>query len=227
LIATDGKSIAPGKVRDADRLWWGTSDEFVESFDLAADIRKTYGRFRYRSTLVANASVKGGWLRLDGQHDEADQWLEIDAAVALGQPEFPRRFRVASRLGGEADGAGGYHVGIVVGNLKVVMHPAYPGAGLRIERDDDHRYLSDTESVEITPEAGTLYNLEVEVARRSDLSADLTVTLADNAANPMIVRRTYSVKGEDIGRLNRVALVRSGRSGGAALFDRLQITPLP
>jgi hypothetical protein len=214
-------------IGDRDRLWWGCWEMFIEEFHLAGEIEQRYRTFRYRATLAARASVKGGVLLLDGQHDEGDQWLEIDALTAMGQPDFGRRLRVATRLGGEADGSGGYHAGVVVGNLKVVIHPAYRGAGLRIERDDNHQYVSQTEDIGITPLANTIYNLIVDVSSGDDHTAEVTVTFSSDGDPSHKVRRTYQVNSQDIGPLTRVALVRSGRTGGAAIFDRLEISPRP
>jgi hypothetical protein len=83
-----------------------------------------YGRMKFRSDVGASGSVREGVLRLEGTREgDGDQQLLFLAKDVTGQPQFPDSFRIEAKIGGESEAAGGYHVGISVGNIRVLFPP--------------------------------------------------------------------------------------------------------
>ena len=95
--------------------------------DEAASITGAYHQFHYEATVKAKAEVRGGMLRLESSVEEADHRLYVTSRELLGQPNFPRRFIVKARLGGEAAIPGAWHVGVSIGKAKFLFHPGVDG----------------------------------------------------------------------------------------------------
>lgn len=186
-------------------------------------IRESYGRFRYASTIPANASVADGIFRLHGNHPEADQRLFIEAKNLTGGEIFPRRFLVKARLTGEAEGSGAYHVGVSVGRIKVLFHPDYSGGAFRVETADEHKYLVTNQSMGFTPTANVMHTMTLWVDRGVDgqVRIEATVTNGSNLDQSYVKR--FVLSSDVVGPLNRIGLERSGRTGGDGLFDSVTI----
>jgi len=182
-----------------------------------------YGRLSFESTLPGvEAHVADGVFVIDGQRDESDQRLVLTATELSGDEELPDRFEFRSQIGGEAAGKGGYHVGMTVGNVKMLFHPAYTGGGFRVEQSDDHHYLTTNENMGFTPEDGKTYEMTVDVQRDAEnVRYDIMVINADDPTQRFRKRVVYPVS--KVGRWDRVALERSGRTGGAALFESFEV----
>ena len=92
-----------------------------------------------------------------------------------------------------------------------------------MQRVDSHKYIVSNQLMPFTPIAGTLYKMRVTVEPQEDKRVLLKVSVT-NSHNP---QQKYShalmADAEDIGPLTRVAIERSGRTGGAALFGSLMI----
>jgi hypothetical protein len=197
---------------------------FRESFaEDAASIKTGYGRFTYESSLPAKASVAGGVLRLDGDHPEADQRLCIAAKNVTGRREFPRRFSIKAKLTGGAAGSGGYHVGVSVGQIKVLLHPAHPGGGFRVETVDTHQYLISNQSLGFTPAADVMHEMEIRVSTEEDGQVRLVAVVTNGNDPRQKYAKSFECDPEVTGPLDRIGLERSGRTGGAGLFDSLTI----
>jgi hypothetical protein len=189
----------------------------------AADIGHAYRQLQYETDVEGKAVVHAGRLRLDGNHPEGDQRLCAKAQRLIGAETFPRRFKVKAALGGEALNSGGWHVGVSVGNIRVLFHPGTAGGMFRAERVDDHRYLTESTMMPFTPAADMLHEMTIDVTKNDDGSVRLDVVVLDGSKTLKRFATSVTVAGPDIGPLRRVALERSGRTGGAALFGSFVI----
>ena len=199
------------------------SESFAES---AGTIHKTYHQLQYECSVAAKASVSQGVLRLYGNHDEGDQRLYATSASLLGLPAFPSAVRVKTTLGGEAAGEGTWHVGVSVGNVRVLFHPGMNDGAFRVERVDNHQFLTQNESMPFTPGSGLLHRMTIDVQRRPSGDVQLRVTIVDGGQSGRRFTRNLSLAQSDVGELGRIGLERSGRTGGAALFGSFAIEPL-
>jgi len=198
----------------------GFREDFVRPEE---SVSTMYGRLSFESTLPGvEAHVADGIFVMGGQHEESDQRLVLTATELNDDDELPDRFEFRSQIGGEADGSAGYHVGMTVGNVKMLFHPAYSGGAFRIEQSDDHNYLTQNEDMGFTPVGGKTYDMTVDVQRDTEnVQYDIAVINVDDPTQRFRKRVVYSVK--KVGRWDRVALERSGRRGGAALFESLEV----
>ncbi|MEK6233938.1 MAG: hypothetical protein N2C14_04435, partial [Planctomycetales bacterium] len=217
-----GATAKPRVIPDAPRLRVAFSETFQEHFGKSTEIEKKYGRFQYSSDLPAKAKVEDGILRLNGEHPECDQRLTLSAVAAFQTRLFPRKFHVKAKIGGEANGSGGYHVGVSLGNVRILFHPAYSGGGFRAERVDNQEYLCSNQTMNFTPTGGVLHEMAIEVEQSAD-SVTFHATVTDGAEKANKYRKTLVIPKDVVGALDRIGLERSGRTGGAALFDSLVI----
>jgi hypothetical protein len=195
----------------------------LESFLADAEIRDQYHEMQYASNCGGKGSVSHGILRLDGNHGEGDQRLYVTSRRLLDQPTFPARFRIKTQLGAEADNAGVWHIGVSVGNIRILFHPGLEGGAFRAERLDNQQHLIENESMPFTPACNVRHPITIDVWQRDKDAVQLEVAVADGGKTGRPYRRTLAVRGEDIGPLGRVGLERSGQTGGAALFGPLTI----
>lgn len=187
-------------------------------------IGKRYHELTYETTVAgAKASVSQGIARLHGDHNEGDQRLFVTAQQIVGNPVFSNSFQLAVDIGGEGGGTGAYHVGVSIGNLRFLFHPGYNGGGYRVERVDNRKYMIGNQRMPFTPMHGLLHEMQIKVQPQKDKRVRLTVSIANPRKPQEKFLHTLVADPEDIGPLRRVALARSGRSGGAALFGSLTI----
>ena len=194
-----------------------------ETFGIPSkDVTNGYQRFQYESNVPTQASVTNGLLRLDGNHAEADQRLYVTSEKLIGQREWPRVVEVRSKLTGEDAGRGGYHVGLSVGRLKALFHPAYSGGGFRIETVDAHDYLVTNTNLGFTPAANTMHEMHL-IVTRTPQGAKVDIEVIEGGGSKKRFSGSYDFTKEQLGKFNRIGLERSGRTGGAAIFDSLSI----
>jgi hypothetical protein len=162
---------------------------------------------------------------LDGNHNEGDQRLFVTAEKLLGQPTFPARFQVKAALGGEAEGAGAWHVGVALGNVRVLFHPGLSGGAFRAERVDNHQSLAGN-NMTFTPAGGVLHEMTIDVEQGKN-TIRLDVVIVDGAKSGQRFTQSLVLQTNATGDLRRIGLERSGRTGGAALFGPFSIHTLP
>lgn len=134
-----------------------------------------------------------GVLRLYGNHDEGDQRLYATSASLLGLPAFPSAVRVKTTLGGEAAGEGTWHVGVSVGNVRVLFHPGMNDGAFRVERVDNHQFLTQNESMPFTPGSGLLHRMTIDVQCRPSGDVQLRVTIVDGGQSGRRFTRNLSL----------------------------------
>jgi hypothetical protein len=217
-----GQHPQPLGSRRLQTSWYGTI--LLEQFrEEVADIGGTYHQLQYETDVGGKAAVIHGRLRLDGNHAEGDQRLYATAQRVLGARVFPRRFKVKATLGGESAGAGAWHVGVSVGNIRLLFHPGTQGGQFRAERVDNHLYLMGNAIMPFTPAAGTLCEMTIDVTQGSDGAVQFAVVVTSGTNSGETFKTSLDVSAQDAGPLERVGLERSGRTGGAALFGSLNI----
>lgn len=191
---------------------------FVELFNKDADSVSTgYRSLKFKTGVGAGGSVKEGMARLKGDHDgNGDQQLLLHAKDLTGKEEFPESFRIESKIGGGAGGSGSYHVGISIGDVRALFHPGYGTGAFRFERVSDNKYIVTNTDMGFTPPVDKLLLMTMDVRRRPDKDVEITVILTHEKKS---FRSSAIVKAGVIGKLDRIGLDRSGRTGGDALFD--------
>jgi hypothetical protein len=181
------------------------------------------GLFQYECDAGRALKVEKGIVALGGKDQpECDQRVFLTAKSLLGQPEFPDRFTVRSRMAAENNNNYGWHLGISIGRVKVLFHPSVDGGAFRIETIPEHTPLLNNQEMGFTPQTDVQYDMTIEY-RRTGQEVNLEIAIVE-CANP---KNRYTLKQklplEKFGKLERIGLERSGRAGGAALFDEFEI----
>lgn len=191
---------------------------FVEFFNKdAASVSKGYQRLKFISEVETGGSVKDGIARLQGNHNgDGDQQLQLLAKDLTGKEEFPDSFRIESKIGGGGEGSGSYHVGISVGNVRALFHPGYHNGAFRIEQVSNNIPILANTNMGFTPAPGKLLLMSMDVKRKPNKDVEISVTIT---SDKQTFRTSQIIKEDRIGKLDRIGLDRSGRTGGDALFD--------
>ena len=180
-----------------------------------------YGRFLYEATNRGPAKAADGKLRIDGNNPEGDQRLYITSQRMIGRDRWPGGLEVRAKMGGELGNNFGWHLGLSVGRVKVLFHPGLRGGGFRAETTDGHRNLFANENMSFEPVNGVMHEMILRVTK-TKAGADFDVTVnGGNGGAPH--QKKFSADREQLGDYDRIGLERSGRTGGAALFDSISI----
>jgi hypothetical protein len=116
----------------------------------------------------------------------------------------------------------GWHLGISIGRVKVLFHPGVDGGAFRIETIPEHTALVNNQEMGFTPQPETQYDMTIEVRRTGqEVSLEITITDCANPKNRYAQQQKLPL--EKFGKLERIGLERSGRAGGAALFDEFEL----
>ncbi len=186
------------------------------------------GLFQYESDAGRALRVEKGIVALGGttpdgkQQPECDQRIYLKAQSLLGQPEFPDRFTVRARMAAENNNNFGWHLGISLGSVKALFHPGVDGGAFRLETIPEHQAILNNQEMGFTPQTDSMHDMTIEFHRVGQ-EAGLEITIVD-CANP---KNRYTQKSKiplaKFGKLDRLGLERSGRTGGAALIDEVEI----
>jgi hypothetical protein len=204
----------------------GAPKAFVEKFTKPTkDATQGYGAFVYEASDPKwKAEVSEDRLRLSGDHGEGDQRLFITAQKVIGKPKWPDSLEVAADLGGTDAGSGAWHVGLSVGQVKILFHPDYDGGSFRAETVDTHKPFFANENLGFTPAAGLMHELTVKVSRGEKVCR-FEVKVVNGGKDGGTFSKSFEVPNDQLGEFDRIGLERSGREGGDALFGSVSIRP--
>ncbi len=193
---------------------------FAEWFAREADpLGNQYGAFHLQSDADMTAKVKGGSLKFSGDHDgEGDQAVILKAS-ALGLKTFPKKFRISCLMGGDSGkGAGGWHAGVSVGQVRILYHPGMKGGAFRLETTGGKKALCENKPMGFDPDTTNMQRIEIAISagNTGDVVLDVRVASLDGK---QVFRKKETIDAEAIGAIDRVGLWRSGRKGANALFD--------
>lgn len=199
----------------------------VESFQVdAKEIVSRYGRFQYESQVGASAEVSGGILSIHGNRGgDGDQSLSITAQRLFNRRELPKRFSIETAIGGQSIATGTWHVGLAVGKLRILFHPGYSGGAFRVEQTGSRAELIANTNMGFTPAGEALHGMTIDVEQSGDrVEFRVTVTDSNDKTGATKYTRQFTAPRSTAGELDRLALERSGRQGGNALFGFLKVT---
>lgn len=193
---------------------------FAEWFERKAErLEKRYGRFEFHADRGMAGMVTGGRLRFVGDRGgDGDQYLVL-TADAVGLERLPEHFRVSCMMGGDSkDGAGGWHTGVSVGQVRVLYHPGMNGGSFRIETTGGKTAVRGNTSMGFEPDTKSLERMEigVRILKTGDVELDVLVGSGDGKH---VFRDKTVVDADVIGAVDRIGLWRSGRTGSDAVFD--------
>lgn len=203
---------------------------FFESFDREMkQVESRYGLFRFETTLdEGRASVARNLLRFQGAFKtpgaDGDQRLVLPATSVIGRRNLPSEFQIRTRLGGEAIGAGAYHVGVSVGNVRILFHPGHRGGGFRAERADNRQFLMQNVDMGFTPRGGVMHDMIINVRESKKHIVYFDVTVIDGTNPKNRFNRKFPISKSAIKEMDQIGLERSGRNGGMGFFGRTLIT---
>lgn len=202
-----------------------TARIFAEFFKQPTpSLKDGYRRFHFEADEGMSGLVSEGRLRMKGNHGgDGDQRLLLELRDLSGEAEITRPYQINVRLGGEQGGTGAYHVGISIGNVRALFHPGLQGGGFRIERVDDHEYLVPNKTMEFEPKAGLMHSMGIGVNPLPNGDVELKIVVSDGAGGKTFKHREI-LKADVIGKIDKIGLDRSGRTGGDAMFDDLVIS---
>ena len=200
---------------------------FREGFDRSISALKThYGDLHYVDSVGdAVASVSKGIARMHGGEKKGEQKLLIKAEQVVGTEQFSNPFTVVAELGGEAMGIGTYHVGITIGNLRILFYPGLRNGGFRIECVDSRVFKVSKRPMPFTPGHEVLCDMRIVVTPLQNGAVRLETTITDPRTPTRPFTNIYVAQEKDIRRLGTIGLERSGGAGGAALFGAFSIEP--
>ncbi len=200
---------------------------FKEQFDRSISSLKThYGDLQYVDSVGdAVASVSNGIARMHGSDKKGEQKLLIKAEQVIGTEQFSKPFTVVAELGGEAKGIGTYHVGISIGNLRILFYPGLRNGGFRIECVDSKVFKVSKRPMPFTPGHEVLCEMCIVVTPLQNGAVRLETTITDPRTPSRPFTNNYVAQAKDIRRLETICLERSGGAGGAALFGSFSVEP--
>jgi len=204
----------------------------LETFSTdVADATDGYGNFQFEASEPSKAFVKDGRLVFSGKNPEADQSLFLTAESLTGDSQLPDEFTVRAKLGGTQGGSGVFHVGISIGELKLLFHPGLHGGQFRIEDRQTHTPILNNRNMGFTPAMGKLHEMCIFVTRQPSEAADdsddryvLEIQIQDHNSDAVFKTRQTFIR-KDVGKLSRIGLERSGRTGGDGNFSEFEFIP--
>ena len=144
------------------------------------------------------------------------------AETFVSESAFTGPLVVEARVGGMPGNEVGWHVGLSIGKVKALFHPGFAGGAFRFEHVDTHAEYLSNQNMPFTPASGALHTMRLQVTPRPDGGALLRASVKDNGSN-QVFHCEQQFTQEQIGPLNRIGMERSGREGGAAMFDDFRV----
>ncbi len=194
--------------------WFGTPAE---------DCRHGYRLMRYVGPVGGNRPhVRGGRFIVPGQRPGlADQRLILRTADWPGTERLPEHLTLRVILGGTEGGSGGWHVGVSIGDVKTLFHPGFRNGAFRHEHAETHDKITQNTDMGFTPDEGRLYRMELRLDRADPERFSLrTIITCDEGSR---FEDTTLIAEEHFGEFDSIALERSGRTGGDAIFEQLAL----
>lgn len=194
---------------------------FAEWFQLRQNpLRESYGKMEFHKDEGLTGKVRDGSLRFHGQHKgDGDQCLLLTASKAWGKKVLPEKFRVSCRLGGSSgEGSGAWHLGLSVGQVRVLFHPGMKGGGFRVETIEKKSVVRPISSMGFDPSTKGFQRMAIDVRKLKSGDVQLDVTVLNTNGEGTFTTQVV-VDGAVISPLDQVGLWRSGRRGADALFD--------
>ena len=147
-------------------------------------------------------------------------------ASLLGLPAFPSAVRVKTTLGGEAAGEGTWHVESLGGKRPRAVPSRHERRRFRVERVDNHQFLTQNESMPFTPGSGLLHRMTIDVQRQPSGDVQLRVTIVDGGQSGRRFTRNLSLRKATWASWGGSDWNAAAARGGAALFGSFAIEPL-
>lgn len=197
--------------------WFGEdTDELVDHYHL----------LEFKSSVDRNGLIAQNQLSFFGTKvGDGDQRMILSSKAWPGRNDFGDHFTVTTRLGGEPKSAGSWHLGVSIGNVRVLYHPGYRGGGFRFETVDENLPLGTmTANMGFDPPGSPLERMIIEVRRLPGEKVALTVAVISGGENPVTFKQSAVVPQKQIGPLDHIGLDRSGRNGGMAFFADFSVT---
>ncbi len=204
-----------------------TGGRFYEWFgEDATELVDRYHLLQFKSSVDRNGQIAQNQLCFFGTKvGDGDQRMILSSKLWPGKDDFGDSFTVTTRLGGEPKAAGSWHLGVSIGNVRVLYHPGYRGGGFRFETVDENLPLGTmTANMGFEPPGSPLERMIIEVRRLPAEKVALTVAVISGGENPITFKQSAVVPQKQIGPLDHIGLDRSGRSGGLAFFADFSVT---
>lgn len=180
---------------------------------------KEYRHFDFVRDEGLTAKITGGEFLMPGAHEHGgDQRFILRCEEISGKETFPNEFLLEVSAKATPGGAGSFHIGVSVGNVRVLFHPGYRGGGFRHERVDDKKELTRNRDMGFTPQAGEISTISLAVKKLRNGMIELKTKIhQEGSKKPFESKIQLPLK--EFGELTIVSLDRSGRPGGTAIFD--------
>ncbi len=204
-----------------------TGGQFYEWFGQEkADLNEGYRQWTYDGPKDIAPTVKDGQLIISSKKpSDTDQKVVLQSSSWPQTKTFPKHFTVSCLMGSQIDGAGTYHPGIAIGKVKALMHPGYPGGGFRYENVDTKAVHTPNTTMGYTPKANVLYRIKITVKTMGSGKTHVNTVITSPENQRFEKTATFTQK--EIGPINEISLIRSGRRGGDALFSDFHIEVHP
>lgn len=204
-----------------------TGGRFYEWFgEDATELVDRYHLLQFKSSVDRNGQIAQNQLCFFGTKvGDGDQRMILSSKLWPGKDDFGDSFTVTTRLGGEPKAAGSWHLGVSIGNVRVLYHPGYRGGGFRFETVDENLPLGTmTANMGFDAPGSPLERMIIDVRRLPAEKVALTVAVISGGKNPTTFKQSAVVPQKQIGPLDHIGLDRSGRSGGVAFFADFSVT---
>lgn len=129
-------------------------------------------------------------------------------------------------MGGDKGGIiGQWHVALGVGKVKVLFLPGYPVGGFCVQQIGTDKQLDEYQNMGFMPKLGELYRMDLLVTRLPMEKVGIRAIVLSPDGRSF---ESYTeVDADDAGPMDQISLERSGKGGGDAWFDELQVVLSP